>query len=155
MLAVVVGCGGTPSAPPVAALRSDGPCDLVAAMLAVDNVHYQDFYAGKSCGEPIVPMVVEVRASSLMPHDTQCPGYRFQLYQRARTIESILRFDVVADGPRWQFVATRFQATPREAAGGGFDSSDSYCFVKGGFVELQQGRWRTSYDLQRALHAGK
>lgn len=154
--AIAVGCGGDPSSPPVAATQPDGPCDLVAAMLSIDNLHYQDFYAGKSCGDPLNPMVVDVRSRpSLIPPNTQCSGYRFQLYHGEPIDRLILRLDLVADGARWQFIATRFQPVPREAAGGGFDAADSYCFVKGGFVELQQGRWRTSYDLQRALHAGK
>jgi hypothetical protein len=155
-LLVMVGVGCSAPAPTTSSvananpIRADGPCDLVEAMLSIENPHYQDFYKGKcSSRGPTQPVVVDVQAPSLVPADSRCDGRAFRLYRGEPIDEPIVRLSLKPDGALWRFTATMFQPALKPNPEGGFDSIDSYCAVKGGFVELRDGAWRTFYDFKR------
>jgi hypothetical protein len=153
---LVVAFGCSTSAPKVTPVGNategrDGPCDLVEAMLRIDNEHYQTFFNGKCTSTRIAkPMFVDVRAASLVPADTKCDGRAFRLYRAEPIDDLILRLTLRPVGKAWHFTATMFQPVPKPNPEGGFDSTDSYCAVAGGYVELRDGVWHTSYDINRA-----
>ncbi len=131
--------------------RSD-PCELIQAMLTVDNDAYQKIYAG--CGdEKRSTVVVDVRApASLVPPNTACSGRSFSVFHGEPEVHGlIVRLDLFASGHSWNFHASRYQPNPTVTGDGHIESTQSFCHAVGGFAEWTGTSWRTFIDVDRAL----
>ena len=139
-----IGCHAAPV--PDARVADEGPCDLIAAILAIDNVYYQRQF--HECAHPQGRNYVELGASpSLIPPQTDCPGRSFEIYRRERGTPEVTwlipHIDLVDRGRAWQIIVTSTQPDPVTLADGSFESTNSYCAVSGGYVTRRGGRWIT------------
>jgi hypothetical protein len=132
-------------------VRADGPCDLVEAMLAIDDPYYQQMYAGHCGDKQEEPRMVIVHAPpTIFPPDTRCPGRTFRVFHgETDVVDLIPQLDVVPNRDAWRIVVTTVQPNPRETPDGGFEAVETYCAVMSGFVELRDRRWRTFIDRNR------
>jgi hypothetical protein len=133
-------------------VRVDGPCDLVEAMLSIDDAYYQKMYAGTRCGEgPGHPLIVSIKAPpQIFPPNTTCPGRRFRVFHGEEDVMGlIVELSVGPDGDALNFMARTFQPNPTPTPDGGFDDVMTYCHAVAGYVELRDHRWRSFVDVER------
>jgi hypothetical protein len=150
---VLVGAGACSSPGAREPVRADGPCDLVEAMLSIDDPVYQSMYAGTQCGDgPRHPLIVSIKAPpQIFPPDTSCPGRRFRVFHGEPDVMGLIVELSVGPDARdaMSFMASTVQPNPTPTPDGGFDDVDTYCHAVTGYVELRDHRWRTFVDGDR------